>query len=846
MSAAEPLPDEAPRIQGGDRLGAWRVQRRIGMGAMGEVWLARRDDGLYESEAAIKLLRADVSGPGLGARFARERALLGRLHHPGIARLLDAGHAEGQAYLVLEFIAGQTLSAHVARRHLPVAERVQLLIGIGQAVEYAHGQLIVHRDLKPGNVIVSEAGQPKLLDFGIAAMLEDEEAGDSALTRVAGRRLTPAYAAPEQILGAPLGVAADVYALGVMLYELLSGELPFRPEHDTRQALEHAVLHTEPRRFAELIAAGQARAGGPGLPPDARLALGDLEAICAKALRKTPAERYASVRALIDDLQCWLDHRPVSARREEWRYRARLWLRRNRVAALAASGVLLALSAGLAVSLWQRQRAEHEAEIAAQATDYLGELLASADPNTHGGKPPTVLDLLERSRAELDQRFASQPELQLRLYSVLTDTYRSLHRFDIALGLGERALALARSLWGERDPRSIEAAMDLAKAYTAQNNPTRVVALAEPLQERVRQLYGPSSDQYSEMIHVLLPAYARLGRFAEAEALVQPGRAIDEALFGKQDFRSLYFSNYVHGLRVAQGRWREAEALLEQIRPGWQTPQAEAEYATYVLTLRRNLLVVQMRRLKDADLEGQARALMAEMDAKLGAANEMRPALQTELARYLGERGEYRRAWAEHEAMDAAAPAQQYETRRLPRQIALLLARALAGQPLQLAPQALAAQLQASTLLVGPNRVEQWLRLAQLGLLLQDGGLADQALAALQAEPSLAGNPPQRSRYEQLLGERARQRGELGQALTLLHRRAAYFDGLGEPQYLPHWLAQLDLAATLLRAGKPEAAAALARADALRPASLPPGHPLDQLRQALGRQDFTASLDGRL
>lgn len=846
MNAALPSDADSPRVQAGDRLGAWRLQRRLGMGAMGEVWLARRDDGLYEAEAAIKLLRADISGPGLGARFARERALLGRLHHPGIARLLDAGHADGIAYLVIEYVAGQTLSAHVARRHLPIAARVRLLMAVARAVEHAHGQLIVHRDLKPGNVVVDEGGLPKLLDFGIAAMLEDEQGGESALTRVAGRRLTPAYAAPEQIQGAPIGVAADVFALGVMLYELLSGELPFRPEHDTQQALEHAVLHQEPRRFAELFKGAPTRVNGPGLPPDARLALGDLEAICAKALRKSPAERYASVRALIDDLQAWLEHRPVSARREEWRYRLRLWLRRNALTAAALGAVLLALSAGLGLSLWQRERAEHEARLARQALDYLGELLASADPNKHAGRPPTVMALLERSRSEIGQRFAGEPELQLHLQTILTDIYRSLHRFDIALGLGEQALALARQQWGEKDPRTIEATLELARAYTTQGNPARVLALVEPIRERVQQLYGPSSETSSSMTHVLLLAYARLGQFARAEALIAPGQATDTALFGKNDFRTLYFANYVHVLRAQQGRWREAEQQLLQMQPAWEA--ARSGYATFVLTLRHNLLQTQMRMLKPIDLVAQARSLIADADATLGAGNEMSPQLRLGLSRYLVDIGQPQRALQELEALDREAAPDEHEGRRLPRQIALALTRALLGQPPGLDLEQLATRLQTSTLLVGPARVEHWLRLAQLGLLLQDRALLERALAAPLQEPgvTLERLPALATRRLQLLGQWARQQGDLPQALAQQRARIAFFDGLAEPQYLPHWSAQLDLAVTLLQAKDPAIAAALQRADALRPASLAPGHPLDSLRQALERQQLALSLDGRL
>ncbi|HEY0956731.1 MAG TPA: serine/threonine-protein kinase, partial [Roseateles sp.] len=247
-----------PPPQPGDRLGAWCLAELLGEGGMGQVWRAERADGLYQGEAAIKLLRDDLASPGLAARFARERALLGRLTHPGIARLLDAGEHDGRAFLVLEYVNGRTLSEHARVNRLGLNERVKLLLDVARAVEHAHAQLIVHRDLKPSNVMV-DCGQAahgagavhaKLLDFGIAGLLDDSGyQSDHQLTQITGRRLTPAYAAPEQITGDAVGVASDIYSLGVMLYELATGDLPFGKRGLSRTALEHAVLHGQARRM---------------------------------------------------------------------------------------------------------------------------------------------------------------------------------------------------------------------------------------------------------------------------------------------------------------------------------------------------------------------------------------------------------------------------------------------------------------------------------------------------------------------------------------------------------------------------------------------------------------------
>jgi eukaryotic-like serine/threonine-protein kinase len=835
----------------GTRLGPWRLLRLLGEGGMGEVWLAERADGLYESQVAIKLLRGDLTGPGLAARFARERALLARLKHPGIAPLLDAGLAGERAYLVLEYIEGLTLSEHVRARALPVAARVELLLGVARAVEHAHAQLVVHRDLKPGNVMVTPEGLPKLLDFGIAGLLDDEgEGADSLLTRQAGRRLTPSYAAPEQITGAPIGVAADVYSLGVMLYELLSGVLPFGLPGSSREALEHAVLHTEPLRLSRTRAADALDPGrpGPGRPPDGERAHGDLEAVAAKALRKQPGQRYGNVGALIDDLERWLAHRPVSARKDDWRHRSRLWLRRHARLALAISAVLLSLGGGLALSLWQWQRAERAARQSEQVTDYLGELLGSANPERHGGRIPSVMDLLEKNRRELDQRFAAEPEVHLRLLEVLMDTYRNLSRFDIAIPLDEQQLALSRAQWGEHDPRTQDAQLLLARAYTSQGAPVQAAALLEPLRAALIQRFGEASPEHASLMYMLISAYAKLGRFAEAEAVIAEARPLEDRVHRPGSFEHAFFANYVHGLRWAQGRWREAEALLEATRPTWAG--ADPHYAQHVLALRRNLLVVQLRRLREVDLQAQLRDLFGAMEALLGPGNQQLIGLRHELTRVFIERGDYRRALAEQQAVAAALQqaAIEHPSVQLPHQGLLLLAQALADPGAARAPTGpLFETLAATRAISGPARAELWLTLARIGLLQEDSALAQRAIDRLRSEPDLglATHPGLASRVAQIDGELARRLGQLPRSRELLARRVAYFDSLGEAQYLPAWAAQLDLAMSLVALRDPQAGAALARADALRPAGLAGPHPFDALRRELGRGRVPAGQEGR-
>jgi serine/threonine-protein kinase len=855
MAGADPALGSASTWQSADpalpgqRLGPWCLQHKLGAGGMGEVWLARRADGLYEAEVAIKLLR--VSGPGLAQRFARERALLARLQHPGIARLLDAGQETGRAYLVLEHVPGQTLDRHARAHAQSVAQRVELLLAVARAVAHAHAQLVLHRDLKPGNVIVTPEGQAKLLDFGVAALLEEvgtDTAEQSELTQLVGRAHTPAYAAPEHIAGEPCGVAADVYSLGVMLFELLCGELPYQ-HAASRQALEHAVLHTEARRLGELLdAPGPARPRGPGRPLDARRARGDLAAVAARALRKKPEQRYESVQALIADLEAWQQHRPVSARRGQWRHATGLWLRRHALLAGAGTLVLASLGLGLGASLWQWQRAEAEARRSRAAVDYLGDLLSSANPNEHGGKPPTVLDLLEKSRRELDQRFAADPQLQAELQGVLAHVYHAQGRMDQAMALGERRLAQLERLWPASHPQRLEAQDDLARIYNAMGLTDRMVALVEPMLEPGRRLWGEASREYSALLQMLFMGYVRLGRFESAEALTPRMLAVNDRVTQAGSMARVAPLNKIAILRFSQGRYAEAQRVLEQARPFWDAGLRKDPVE--VLAQWRGLLTMQMRRLQP-DMQAPVRRLCAEMDRLLGADSETALGLRMELALWWQERGEMAAALSEREAVWAAMQARQVSAPvlLLPRRAQLLLGRTLAGSApeaeLRAELQRLAQALPGEPRLSGPNLAEPLLQLARAAMAL-DPALARRLADQLQALPVLAEHAPLRARLAQLQGQLARQAGDLALSRQRLAERLAWLEAVGEPQQAVHWRAQLDLATTLVLQGAPEAAAALARADALRPQGLARQPVLDDWRERLGQGRAQGAPDAQL
>ncbi len=344
---AEALPDP----QCGRRYGPYRVVAPIGHGGMGDVYDAVRDDGQYEQRVALKLLRMGFDAEFARRRFRVERQILAGLDHPNIARLLDGGATpDGRPYLVMERIDGLPLLEYCAREKLPVAARVALFLRVADAVAYAHQHLIVHRDLKPANILVTEAGEPKLLDFGIARVLEAGTATESNTTSLL---LTPAYASPEQARGGAIGTASDVYSLGMILFELLAGERAY--------LVEGVPAAEAARRIAEVVPpAPSAVARRRGDERLAKALAGDLDNIVLMALRKEPERRYASVERLAADLERYLDNRPVSARADTTWYRASKFVRRRRGPIAAAAAIALLLVGGVAATLWQARRAEME------------------------------------------------------------------------------------------------------------------------------------------------------------------------------------------------------------------------------------------------------------------------------------------------------------------------------------------------------------------------------------------------------------------------------------------------------------------------------------------------------
>jgi len=460
-----PPAERAEDFVAGQRIGPYALLRELGRGGMGVVWLAQRIDGQLKRELALKLPHAHLLAGALRERFARERDILAALSHPHIAALHDAGLADGgQPYLALEHVEGEGITAWCQARAADLATRVSLMRQVMAAVQYAHARLVVHRDLKPSNVLVDAQGQAKLLDFGIAKLLGDDEGGAAtALTQLGGRVATPDYAAPEQLAGEPVTTATDVYALAAMLYELLCGQRPFDRRAQGRLSLGESAPAEAPLASSRVGDEHAAQVGGLTAAALRRALRGDLDAILAKALSPRPEQRYASVEAFAADLGRAQRHEPIQARRIGRLQVAAKFLRRHRLGASFAAALLLVLAAGITGVLWQAREAQQQARRANAVKDFLIGVFKASDPRIASDKPRgqiTARELLDISSGRIEQRFADDPEVQIELLRTAADIYRELGEDAAYEQLQERQLELVRQHYGPLHPNLLDGALE--------------------------------------------------------------------------------------------------------------------------------------------------------------------------------------------------------------------------------------------------------------------------------------------------------------------------------------------------------------------------------------------------
>ena len=503
-------------------VGPYRLVRELGGGGMATVWLAERRDGLLTRPVALKLPHRVWRGAQLTERMARERDILATLNHPNIATLYDAGVAEdGQPFLSLEYVEGLPIDEYCRSRSLPLRARLSLFLQVGNAVAHAHAKLIVHRDLKPSNILVTAAGEVRLLDFGIAKLIEGEFSSSSHLTEQSGHAMTPDYAAPEQILGEPLTVAADIYSLGVVLYELLTGQRPYRLTRDSRGELERAILEAQPARPSEVA------------EPDERRALrGDLDTIVLKALKKVPHERYATVHALNDDIVRYLRNRPVLAQPDSWRYFAGRFIARNKIAVSAAATVFAAILVGGATALWEAHKANVERRNAEEAQAFLTSVLQNADPYNTAVPPHSVEQWLLQASKAVETRTDFRPEMRVDVLVTLGTGLLNSQNTSAAEEVLTRAVAQGEKQLGPDDPLTIHARVKYGTLLRFRGRTHQLRVQMDELLPKLRAHH----ERYPEDLVIALKDKTHLeiddGHFVESEAAAREGLDVATKLLG--------------------------------------------------------------------------------------------------------------------------------------------------------------------------------------------------------------------------------------------------------------------------------------------------------------------------
>ncbi|HTJ24129.1 MAG TPA: tetratricopeptide repeat protein [Gemmatimonadaceae bacterium] len=545
--------------ESGRRIGAYQIAHEIGRGGMSRVFLAHRADGQFEQRVALKLLRPGLDTEIDQARFRAERQILASLNHPNIARLLDGGLTDsGQPYLVLEYVDGHPIDAYCDANALSIRERLRLFLMVAEATQYAHRNLIVHRDIKSSNIFVSVDGAVKLLDFGLAKLLEPDAYGrESSRMQTVAHWMTPEYAAPEQIRREAVTTLTDVYQLGAVLYRLLTGRLPFTTANGDLHELQAAVLRGDPMPPSAAIAGADAARG--------RLLRGDLDAITLKALRKEPVERYASVDALGDDVRRYLSGHPVLARRITPLYRMRRFVRRHRIETVAATGISLSVLVGAGVAMWQARRAARERDLAAAAsresqavTSFVMGLFNASDPTVARGDPLSAVELVRRAVARADLLDA-EPLAHARMLEVTARLYQSLGRYTEAFAILQRAIAIRRAL-RPGNPAELAAALgQMSELLLRLGRYAAADSVARQALELQQRTLGRENPAVAGTLHQIASIAIYLGRLQVAERSQREALAVSQQAFGENDSLTAERQLQLGAIFRREGRMADAE-----------------------------------------------------------------------------------------------------------------------------------------------------------------------------------------------------------------------------------------------------------------------------------------------
>jgi len=659
--AAEAPVHEATRVRADagpanvERIGVWRIVRELDAGGMGVVYLGERADGTYEQQVAIKLMRLSpwasaAERADFAARFDNERRLLARIEHPNVARILDGGSTpDGVPWLVMEYIDGVSLTRWCDEHQLGVAARVALFCKVCDGVQAAHRHLIVHRDLKPGNILVGGDGEPRLLDFGIARTLDLSTRGIDQPT--AAGAMTPSYASPEQVRQEPLTTASDVYSLGVVLYELLSGKRPYSLDGLSPAQSERVVCDTQPPTLRRALgeatlpaAVRRARMAGIG---------GDLERIVAKALHKEPARRYESASMLGEDLRRYLEGRPVQAHPDSLGYRAARFVRRHRFGTGTVALAIVVILAASAMALVQARQARQAMADTQRVNAFLLDLINTSNPNDSGGEL-TMAAAVDAAVDRIDTHFAGRPDLTVELRNALGQSLYARYRLDAAAAQLQRARDDGERLFGPDDPRVITAMSALANVRKEQDRSDDAKALFDEALQRLGRSGQTGSPLHVDILNDLGVLYLVYEDYPRARQYLQQAVDLDRAGTDKDSLedRARTLASLAQAYR-GLGDLERADQLYGMAQPILEKAYPDGSPHLAVI-LNNRARVAALRDQMPRAIELQQRALAMQRRAASGD-HTMVLVPMTNLARLALDGGQL--GLAEQAAQDAVAMA---------------------------------------------------------------------------------------------------------------------------------------------------------------------------------------------
>ncbi len=636
------------RAMTGKRIGAYRLVREIGQGGMAVVYLAERDDQNYRKQVAIKMVKAGIDTEQVLDRFRNERQTLAALDHPNIVKLLDGGSSdEGAPYLVMEYVEGQPIDQYCDLHQLSIDERLSLFRQVCSAVQYAHENLVIHRDLKPGNILIAKGGVPRLLDFGIAKLLNPECFQTPLETRTNWRPMTPEYASPEQIRGCAITTASDVYSLGVLLFELMTGHRPYHPAGQSLLEMERLVCESDPEKPS--VAACRKEADNPpitaesvsaqrGLRPAElqRRLRGDLDTIVMKAIEKDPSHRYATASELSADIGRHLSHEPVLARPASAVYRARKYVRRHPVGVTVAAALVLMLAAFAAAQSLQLRRITRERDRANRVTEFMEGMFKVSNPSEARGNSVTAREILDKASTNIDTGLARDPELQAQMMFVMGDVYRGLGLFPRAQLLYQRAADIQRRVLGPEGAETLRSMDALGWILNQEGHAAEAEKLQRQTVDTRRRVFGSQDPDTLTSMSMLAWTLDREGHYAEAEKLDREVIDTRHRILKTDNRLSLATMANLAATLGHEGRFAEAEKLkretveLQRRILGPEDPETLTAMNNLASTLLHEGHYAEAEKLQRETLEVQRRILGPEHPDTLRSMNNLAHTLSNE------------------------------------------------------------------------------------------------------------------------------------------------------------------------------------------------------------------------